>query len=203
MWILVHQIHVKTTAFVWSPERLLCVHVSTDTQDHGARYVSDCPQTSSSKPSSLLGDLCTPNPCLNGGQCRPNGFGGFTCQCPSGYTGPRCEDRTSPVLCAHAATPPLFLFLRSRSLCWSALPEWSHLSADQRQLLPMHLPIWLHWLRLLNQSVSLETSPLSFVFFISRRCVHTESMLERWNMSIQRHWWLHLSVSTRIQWTAM
>ena len=70
-----------------------------------------------SRVSSLLGDPCATNNCLNGGQCRPNGFGGFTCICTSGYTGQRCEERTFLVLCAHAATPPLFLFLRSGSLC--------------------------------------------------------------------------------------
>jgi hypothetical protein len=33
---------------------------------------------------------CQPNPCLNGGQCIPNGLG-FLCQCPSNYAGNRCE----------------------------------------------------------------------------------------------------------------
>ncbi|CAF2136229.1 unnamed protein product, partial [Rotaria magnacalcarata] len=32
-------------------------------------------------------------PCLNGGTCIPNGIGGFTCQCPPGFSGQRCEDR--------------------------------------------------------------------------------------------------------------
>jgi len=41
----------------------------------------------------FLGDACTPNPCLNGGQCISNNIGGFTCQCPPGYSGQRCEDR--------------------------------------------------------------------------------------------------------------
>ncbi len=41
----------------------------------------------------VLGDACTPNPCLNGGQCIANGYGGFTCQCSPGYSGQRCEDQ--------------------------------------------------------------------------------------------------------------
>ena len=41
----------------------------------------------------VVGDPCANNPCLNGGVCVSNNFGGFTCQCPPGYSGPRCEDR--------------------------------------------------------------------------------------------------------------
>ncbi|CAF3619349.1 unnamed protein product, partial [Rotaria sp. Silwood2] len=37
-------------------------------------------------------DPCAVNACLNGGQCMPNGMGGFTCMCPNPYTGQRCED---------------------------------------------------------------------------------------------------------------
>lgn len=39
---------------------------------------------------------CAINPCLNGGQCAPNGPG-FICNCPATFTGNRCE--------APAATP--------------------------------------------------------------------------------------------------
>jgi hypothetical protein len=41
----------------------------------------------------ILGDACTPNPCLNGAACMSNAFGGFTCQCPPGFSGQRCEDQ--------------------------------------------------------------------------------------------------------------
>ena len=41
----------------------------------------------------ILGDACSPNPCLNDATCFPNGIGGFQCQCPPGFTGQRCEDR--------------------------------------------------------------------------------------------------------------
>ena len=41
----------------------------------------------------VLGDVCTPNPCLNGGVCVSNGYGGFTCQCRPGFSGQRCEDQ--------------------------------------------------------------------------------------------------------------
>ena len=40
-----------------------------------------------------VGDPCADNPCLNGASCIPNSIGGFTCQCPPGYSGQRCEDR--------------------------------------------------------------------------------------------------------------
>ncbi len=33
---------------------------------------------------------CKPNPCHNGGACVHT-FGGFRCECPSGYIGRRCE----------------------------------------------------------------------------------------------------------------
>jgi hypothetical protein len=39
-----------------------------------------------------IGDPCAQNPCLNGGQCVPNSFGGFTCTCIPPYSGQRCED---------------------------------------------------------------------------------------------------------------
>ena len=41
----------------------------------------------------ILGDICTPNPCLNGATCTPNSIGGFTCQCPPNFSGQRCEDQ--------------------------------------------------------------------------------------------------------------
>ena len=34
---------------------------------------------------------CHPNPCLNNGQCMPNGMGGFHCLCPNDFTGSICE----------------------------------------------------------------------------------------------------------------
>jgi hypothetical protein len=40
-----------------------------------------------------VGDPCAENPCLNGAACISNGYGGFTCQCPPGYSGQRCEGR--------------------------------------------------------------------------------------------------------------
>lgn len=33
-------------------------------------------------------DLCTPNPCVNGGQCSNQGSS-FVCRCPQGYSGIR------------------------------------------------------------------------------------------------------------------
>jgi hypothetical protein len=42
---------------------------------------------------SIVGDACMPNPCLNNGICTSSDFGGFTCQCPPGFSGQRCEDR--------------------------------------------------------------------------------------------------------------
>jgi hypothetical protein len=39
------------------------------------------------------GDICSPNPCQNGGRCFPTDdlLSDFVCSCPEGYSGPRCE----------------------------------------------------------------------------------------------------------------
>jgi hypothetical protein len=33
------------------------------------------------------------NPCENGGQCKDDIAGDYTCTCPNGYTGRNCEIR--------------------------------------------------------------------------------------------------------------
>ncbi|XP_059485823.1 neural-cadherin isoform X5 [Neocloeon triangulifer] len=38
-------------------------------------------------------ESCRNNPCHNGGRCQETRFG-FTCNCPSGYSGPRCQQTT-------------------------------------------------------------------------------------------------------------
>ncbi len=45
-----------------------------------------------------VGDPCADNPCLNGAACIQNNSGGFTCQCPPGFTGQRCEDRKNIII---------------------------------------------------------------------------------------------------------
>jgi len=35
---------------------------------------------------------CIPNPCQNGGRCRPNlAAGNYVCECPANFNGPNCE----------------------------------------------------------------------------------------------------------------
>ena len=36
---------------------------------------------------------CSPNPCINGGICH-DGFFNYSCACPSGFTGNRCQYQT-------------------------------------------------------------------------------------------------------------
>lgn len=38
-----------------------------------------------------VGDICIPNPCLNGGTCQTQGLLGFTCQCRPGFQGLTCQ----------------------------------------------------------------------------------------------------------------
>jgi hypothetical protein len=45
-----------------------------------------------------LGKVCEPNPCLNGGTCSPYGLDTYSCNCPFGFTGRNCENRTRGVL---------------------------------------------------------------------------------------------------------
>ena len=77
------------------------VNVLLDTLVNDVKIVSDsisngsiCNEFRTKKCNLIvLGDACTPSPCLNGATCIPNGFGGFTCQCQPGFSGQRCEDR--------------------------------------------------------------------------------------------------------------
>ena len=42
----------------------------------------------------IFADPCEPkNPCLNGGTCKPNAEGDYTCTCSEGYEGPTCDQR--------------------------------------------------------------------------------------------------------------
>lgn len=49
-------------------------------------------QWSGTAPTCQLntGNACSPNPCLNGGTCEPNG-GSYTCDCADGYSGMNCQ----------------------------------------------------------------------------------------------------------------
>ena len=43
----------------------------------------------------MLLDVCASSPCLHGGTCydaRARDLIGYSCQCPQGYTGRRCEN---------------------------------------------------------------------------------------------------------------
>ncbi|XP_066271289.1 sushi, von Willebrand factor type A, EGF and pentraxin domain-containing protein 1-like [Branchiostoma lanceolatum] len=48
-------------------------------------------------PTCKLGDVCNPNPCLNGGMCFPDGSG-YRCDCKPGFVGINCQFRSSPTV---------------------------------------------------------------------------------------------------------
>lgn len=39
----------------------------------------------------IIGQICDPNPCVNMGICCPSRDGTYSCKCPLGYEGVRCE----------------------------------------------------------------------------------------------------------------
>lgn len=40
---------------------------------------------------NIVGDICIPNPCMNGGTCQSQGALSFTCQCRPGFQGLTCQ----------------------------------------------------------------------------------------------------------------
>ncbi len=65
------------------------------------RYKCDCPSFTSGTNCSIVCpslscELCSSNPCHNGGECKVDAKGNQTCSsCPDGYTGPLCELTTA------------------------------------------------------------------------------------------------------------
>lgn len=41
--------------------------------------------------NNIVGDICIPNPCMNGGTCQSQGALSFTCQCRPGFQGLTCQ----------------------------------------------------------------------------------------------------------------
>ncbi|KAM9699304.1 protein delta homolog 2 isoform 1-T2 [Menidia menidia] len=48
---------------------------------------------------------CLQQPCLNGGTCVMEASGDFSCRCPPGFHGPRCQSRAGP--CSRTRSPCL------------------------------------------------------------------------------------------------
>ena len=46
--------------------------------------------------NSTFPDICVELPCMNDGTCVKSDPGKYTCTCPSGFTGDRCQYRPTP-----------------------------------------------------------------------------------------------------------
>lgn len=77
-----------------------------------------------------VADLCTPNPCLNGGSCQPEGKA-YQCSCAAGWSGFNCS---FGLLVEH------FFFLCS----FSSTPQ------------PKHMLVWLVYLRRVPSACNLQ-----------------------------------------------
>lgn len=61
-------------------------------EDHVTTQLSTTPPTSTLAQITRTNDICENKTlCLNMGICKPNGVGGFLCECLNGYAGNRCE----------------------------------------------------------------------------------------------------------------
>lgn len=63
----------------------------TDTLATSSGYSCACATGYSGVNCTTIVDLCSSNPCTNGGTCSQPAPGQFSCSCPAGYTGTRCE----------------------------------------------------------------------------------------------------------------
>lgn len=69
--------------------------------------------------SVCLGDICIPNPCLNGGACITQSLG-FTCQCRPGFLGLTCQ------ICKHVFSLTLNSYFSSDRwcMCSESMSKW-------------------------------------------------------------------------------
>ncbi|CAM9107440.1 unnamed protein product [Ectocarpus sp. 6 AP-2014] len=64
--------------------------------DDADKTVDDDEESVEAKDDSSSGDgECSPNPCLNGGSCKVDPNGGYSCSCSSSYGGMNCETDTT------------------------------------------------------------------------------------------------------------
>ena len=101
--------------------------------------------------SAHVGDICIPNPCLNGGTCQTQGLLGFTCQCRTGFQGLTCQICECFVcsIClliqnSNHFSIDIYFYCR-RCLCTESMSKWRfmHLRWTNR-IFSMLLSSWIH-----------------------------------------------------------
>jgi hypothetical protein len=74
---------------------------------------------------------CSPNPCLNGGVCIGSSSGELGCECPAGFSGPRCEAASEPCPlspCLHGGT----CVMTTDGAACDCPPDWQGTSCECR-----------------------------------------------------------------------
>lgn len=84
------------------------------------------------KSSSEITSACSSSSCQNGGSCNVTELNNFSCECPSGYLGDRCQCSRFPHLILRPAAVPRVNVLKRRNLNGPLQWLFLHVSMPRR-----------------------------------------------------------------------